>query len=235
MNSKALLLIVLTACTQFAWADAEPYNRVDVRAEAGREISNDLMNAQLSIEVQDEEPAAVARRISAVMNDALKTSAAYPAVKVSSGWQTTYPLYGKNSHLNGWRGTAQIKLESNDFKAAGELIGKFQESQLHMSGISFSISPDARRQAENSLIAEAINAFSRRAAAVSTLLGGTGYKIVHVGIGTSGVPTPYPMVARASMMESSAVAAQEFAGGESRMTVQVTGTIEVLQPQQKEK
>ena len=54
----------------------------------------------------------------------------------------------------------ELRLESTDFAAATELIGKLQAS-LVVAGMTLSVSPESRRQAENALIAEALAAFER--------------------------------------------------------------------------
>jgi predicted secreted protein len=58
-------------------------------------------------------------------------------------------------------------------------------------------------------------------------MGAKSYKIVHISINQGGTPQPYPM---AAMMRGAAltdaVTTPEFAGGDSRLTVQINGTIE---------
>ncbi len=80
---------------------------------------------------------------------------------------------------------------------------------------------------ENDLITEAIHVFQSRADAVRSAMGAKSYKTVHFSINQGGSQQPYPMVA---MMRGAAiadaVATPEFAGGDSRLTVNINGTIE---------
>ncbi len=216
----------LLALSLSAIAENEPYNRVDFNSEAAREVANDLLQATMSMEVSDRSPARVAQMLNTTLNDALKKAAAFTTVKASSGAHSTYPIYGKSNHLDGWRGTAQIRLESRDFKAAGELIGQLQES-MQLSSVSFTVAPDTRRQLENSLISEALAAFKKRAETIRESLGGSGYRIVHIGINQGGY-YPQPMMDRGVMAMKAAVAVPEFSGGDSNMTMQVSGTIEII-------
>jgi predicted secreted protein len=218
------ILFSLLFITQSIYAD-ETYNRVDFRAEASREVPNDLLNAQMSVEFQAKDASDVANHINVVMNEALQVAKSYKDVKASSGWQSTYPVYGKNAKLEGWRGTSQLKLESRNFKSASALIGKLQES-LHISGISFSISSESMQRTENQLIAEGIDAFKSRAAKVCSALGGSSYKIVHINI-NEGNPYPRPVYAARAAIAGAAVQQPDFAAGENTVTVQVQGTIEV--------
>jgi predicted secreted protein len=222
MFRSALLCAVLFA-QNVALAEPLTYNRVDFQVEAAREVANDLLTATLSVDIQDKQPARVAQQMNAALNKALQKAAASGAVKASSGNQQTFPVYGKNNQIEGWRGHGEIRIESRDFKAAGELIMQLQ-SGMQLSGVQFGVAPETRAQIEDALIAEAIKAFQQRAEAIRTALGAKSYKTVHFSIG-SGMPhQPMPMM-RAAMAET-AIPAPEFASGESRMTVQINGTIE---------
>ena len=222
-----LLRFALLCAALFAqgWAVAEPaiYNRVDFQVEAAREVANDLLTATLSVDIQDKQPARVAQQMNAALNKALKKAAAFGAVKASSGNQQTFPVYGKNNQIEGWRGHGEIRIESRDFKAAGELIMQLQ-SGMQLSGVQFGVAPETRAQIEDALIAEAIKAFQQRAETIRAALGAKSYKTVHLGIG-GGMPHPPMPMLRATMAET-AIPTPEFAGGESRMTVQINGTIE---------
>ena len=207
------------------WAMAEPaqYNRVDFQVEAAREVANDLLTATLTVDIQDRQPARVAQQMNAALNDALKKAAAYKTVKTRSGNQQTFPVYDRDNRIDAWRGHGEIRIESRDFKAAGELIMALQ-SDMQLGGVQFSVAPDTRAQIENALITEAIKAFRQRADAIRDAVGAKSYKTVHMGI-SSGMPNhPMPMMRAAKV--SASISAPEFASGESRMTVQINGTIE---------
>ena len=211
--------------------DNNIYNRVDFNVEASREVQNDLLVAHMSIDVEDKLPANVAQKLNVSLNDALKKAAQYSNIKTTSGNQSTYPLYANqpysnNNHINGWHGRGELRLESRDFKAAGDLIAELQ-STLQLSNVQFMISHDLREKVENDLIAEAIHVFQSRADAVRSAMGAKSYKTVHFSINQGGYQQPYlqaPMLK--SMAMADGVAAPEFAGGDSRLSVQINGTIE---------
>ncbi len=223
---RIALLCGLLSVNTLVSAEAEPFNRVDFQVEAVREVANDLLTASMTVEIQDKQPGHVARQINAALNDALKKTSAFSTVKASSGNQRTYPVYGKNNQIDAWRGHGEIRLESRDFKAASELIMQLQAT-LQLGGVQFTIAPDTRAQTENALITEAIKAFRARAETIRTAVGAQSYKTVHISINNGGVPPHYPVqMMRGAAMAEAAVPAPEFAGGESRMTVQISGTIE---------
>lgn len=218
--------LLLTAAPAYA-EDNYHYNRVDFQVEASREVQNDLLVAHMAIDVEDKQPANVAQKLNVALNDALKRAAKFGNVKTTSGNQNTYPTYGSNSHVNGWHGRGELRLESRDFKAAGELIAELQ-STLQLGNVQFMIAHDTHQTIENDLITEAIHVFQARADAIRTAMGAKAYKTVRVSINQGGSPQPYPM---ATMMRGAAMAdtvtTPDFTGGDSRLTVHISGTIEV--------
>lgn len=224
---RIALLFSLLSMPLWALAENEPYNRVDFQVEAAREVANDLLIANMSIEVQDKQPAQVARQINAALNDALKKAAAFGSVKASSGGQNTHPVYGKNNQIDAWRGHAGLRLESRDFKSAGELIMQLQAT-LQLTGLSFTLSPESRTQLESDLLTEAIKAFQHRADTIRTAMGARAYRTVHFSI-NGGIPPVYAksMMRAAPMAMEADIPQPDFAGGDTRMTLQVSGTIEL--------
>ena len=224
-----LLALALVLAGSALAADPAPrYNTVELQAEAQRELANDTVNASLYVELNDANPATLAAAVNKAANEALRVAREYPAVRARSGNNQTYPVYAKGNVLQSWRARAEIRLESKDFEAASRLIGKLQAG-MQLGNTAFSVSPEARRQAENELIAEAIAAFKARADIVRGALGGRSYKIQRLNVST-GYSAPPPRFAVARVMAAGApeVAAPNFEGGVSMVTVTVGGAIEVL-------
>lgn len=210
-------------------ADPAPrYNVVELQAEAQRELANDTLTANLYVELNDANPVALATAVNKVSNEALRVAKEFDGVRVRSGNNQTYPVYAKGNVLQGWRTRAEIRLESKDFAAASRLIGKLQAS-MQLGNTAFSVSPEARRKAENELIAEAIVAFKARAEIVRGALAGRSYKIQRLNA-NNGYSAPPPRFALARAMAAGApeVAAPALEGGVSMITVTVGGAIEVL-------
>ena len=227
--------LVRVACIAFACvatAHAQPaepvrYNQVELQAEASREVQNDLMNASLYAEFSDAVAARVADQLNRASADALKAAGEFPAVKARSGSNHTYPTYDRAGKATGWRGRAELRLESKDSRAMAALIGKLQ-STMQLGGVSFSVSPELRRQAENELISEAVAAFRARADIAAKAIGGRSYKIRRIGLNTGGMqPSPRPMAARALSAQSAEVSTPVFEAGTSIVNVVANGMVEV--------
>src|SRR5689334_22001064 len=121
---------------------AEPlprYNTVELQSEAQREVQNDLLNATLFVEFNDASPAALANALNKNVNEALRIAKQHASVRVRSGNNQTYPVYDKGNVLQGWRGRAEIRIESKDFEAATALIGKLQSS-MQLANMGFTVS-----------------------------------------------------------------------------------------------
>ena len=212
----------------FAADPAPRYNVVELQAEAQRELANDTMSANLYVELNDANPAALASAVNKAANEALRVAREYSSVRVRSGNNQTYPVYAKGNVLQGWRARAEIRMESKDFEAASRLIGRLQAG-MQLGNTAFSASPEARRKTENELIAEAIAAFKIRADIVRGALGGRDYKIHRLSVNNGySVPPPRFAAVRALAAGAPETSAPDFDGGVSMVTVTVGGAIEVL-------
>jgi predicted secreted protein len=190
----AFFACILLACVAYPAEEPPSYNLVDLQAEAQGDIQNDLMTASLYVEQSGENPARVANSVNKVVNEALRAAEDVKSVKVSTAGYQSYPVYSKTNHLEGWRVRSEIRIESKDFDAASNLIGKLQ-STMRLSSLGFTVSPEARRQEENELIAQAISNFGARADIVKQSLKGRGYKLRKMSISTGGFH-PRPLLAR---------------------------------------
>lgn len=225
-----LLALVLAVPLSMAQSSAAPealrYNSIEFQAESQREVANDTLQATLYAEFTDASSVQVANSLNKTLADALKSAADYKTVRARSGGNQTYPVYDRQNKLTGWRGRAEIRLDSKDFAAASTLIGKLQAA-MQLGGVSFAVSAELRRQTENELITEAIAAFRARADIVRLSFSGRAYKIRRIALNTSGfAPQPRPLMASRAMA-SADVAPPPLEGGQSMVTVSASGAIEV--------
>ena len=161
------------------------------------------------------------------MQRALAAALAYKTVKAQSAGYQTVPVYDKN-RVARWRVRQELRLESADFAAATELIGKLQ-ANLTVAGLNLSVSGEARRRAENGLIAEAIAAFEERARVVRDAMKAKGYRVRDLQVSPGGTP-PRPMFAMAARaLSSESLAQPAVEPGSTRILVSVSGTIQLLQ------
>jgi len=217
----ALLFVPLAAAAQ---TPETLFNLVSLNAEADREIPNDLLTATLVAEAEGTDPAQLADGVNRAMQRALSTALAVKSVKARSGAYQTIPVYEK-SRVVRWRVRQELRLESADFAAATELIGKLQAS-LMVTGMNLSVSAEARRKAENALIAEALAAFEERARVVRDAMKAKGYRVRDLQVSPGGSSPPRPMLAMAARtLHEAAPPAVE--AGSTRILITVSGTIQL--------
>ena len=207
---------------------AEPlnYDVIQLQSNAMAEVSNDTLIANMFVEDNQADPQRLGVLLNRRLEDAVQISKSYPAVKVTLQSQQTYPVYGTNNKLQGWRGRLDIKVVSGDFCSASQLIGKLQPA-LQIGGISFIVSDKKREQAEATLTVEALKAFKDKAQLVTnTLANGKTYRIVSVQVGSESMgPQPYMQ-----KLARTAVAAEGLADvspGESKVSVMVSGQVQI--------
>ena len=218
------LTVLLAGCV--AGAIAHAGTLVDLSAEASRPAANDMVRASVFSEASGNNPAELARRVNADIAEALKVIRAKTGVSVKSGHQATYPVYGQAQKIDGWRMRSELVIESKDTGAVSELLGKLQQMRLAVGALSQMPSPETRRQVEDEATREAIRAFQSRAAVVAEQLG-KGWKIKQLNIQQGGgMPMPMMRASRGAMLAAEAAPAP-LEAGESLLTTNISGQIEL--------
>ena len=231
---RNLWLVGLVFCTAafavplVSLADSEQAeDQVSFQVEVGRDVENDLVTAILNVTAEALKPAKLADTINSNMSWALEQARANQKVKSRSGAYQTYPVY-EDKKIVRWRGRQELQLESQDVDQLSELVGTLQ-SRLQMQSLQFSVSPDKRRQVEDTLIEQALAAYQQRADIVRKSLGAQGYTLLEVSIDTAGQDRPIPVRAEAvSMVSRSSVSQPAMEQGTSRVNVQASGKIRLL-------
>jgi predicted secreted protein len=218
-----LLTTLLAACLTASAAQAGAL--IDLSADASRPAVNDLVRASVYSEANGSNPGELARRVNADIAEGLKAIREKAGVTVKSGHQATYPVYGKERKIEGWRMRSELLIESKDQGSVSELLGRLQQMRLAVGEISLLPSPETRRQVEDEATREAIRAFQNRAAVIAEQLGKS-WKIKQLNVQQGGgMPIPMLRGARGPMMAEAAAAPLE--AGESLVTTTVNGQIEL--------
>ena len=197
---------------------------VDLSAEASRPAANDQIHAVLSAEASGVALGDLARQVNALIAEAVKVSRSYPAIKVQSGNTSTYPAYSKSGKIESWRMRSELSLESGDTAAMSELLGKLQTS-LGVSRLVVQPSPETRKKAENEAMLDALTAFKARAKVVADALGKS-YQLKHLSVNTGG-RIAEPMFRMAAKSAMSDAAPMPIEAGESQVTANVSGQVEL--------
>jgi predicted secreted protein len=197
------------------------YDRIQLSAQATAEVENDILVAILSAQRQGKQVGQLAEEVNQVMTKAIKRCKQSKGIEVQTlNYQTT-PVYEKQRQT-GWRVSQSLQLKSRDSKALSKLIGDLQDT-LMMDSMRYEISPEQRTKIEESLIGQAIAAFSKRAQNITQHLNRKTYRLVSMQVNTGG----YSAKPMSAQNFRGLAAAPVFEAGKQNITVTVSGVIEL--------
>jgi predicted secreted protein len=206
--------------------DPPPMRRVDFSVQTSREVANDWVRAVVGVTEEDEDAAKLAERVNQAMTWALEKARATSGITAQSGGYSTFPVHDpRKGERRFWRASQDLMLEGADPRAMSALLGELQ-TRIQLRSIDFTVSPVQRRKVEDELIDEALAAFLARAERVRQRLGGSGYEIVQISIGSSGAP-PVPRMRATMAMESAQAAPPALEAGTSELVSNVSGSIQL--------
>jgi predicted secreted protein len=198
---------------------------VSVTGAATATIQNDRMQATLRSEAEHANPATAASEANARMQKALARAKATPGVEAKSAGYSTWQMWEKGRPTR-WKVVQSVSLTGNDFATIAALVSRLQdEDGLLVTNIGFSVSPDARRKAEDALMREAIRSWQQRAATAAEALGFPGWRAGRLNVVTGDMaPAPRPeMMMRAQAAPAAGGVPIAVEGGTTDLTVTVTG------------
>ena len=202
---------------------------VNLTGQAQREVDNDETTVVLYAQENGSDAAKVADAVNRALRRGIQEAKAVSGVEVSGGGVRTWPNYGKNNRIDSWQARGDIQLVSRNSAALAELTGKLQ-SYLQLEQVNFSISREQRKQVENALIPDAIDALRTRARSVGQSLGKPSMNISELTVG-SNMPGPRPMMlmqrSKAESMSSADVSTPTREAGKQLITVEVSGKVEL--------
>jgi predicted secreted protein len=206
-----------------------PQPVVTVTASSSSQLANDRMNAFLRVEVDNPDAVAAGSEVNKRMAKALANAKAVRGVDAATTGYSSYQFSDRNQPLR-WRVSQTLSLESSDFTALSALVSKIQgEDGLVLSGMTFSVSPTARRAAEDALTQQAIKAWQGRAEAAARGFGSNTWRAGYVSIQAGDVPRPVPMFRAAASTQAAAATPVSTEGGTTDITVTVSGEA-ILEP-----
>lgn len=196
---------------------------VTVSASATASIANDRMSAVLRAEADHVDPAKAAADVNGRVGKALARSKAVPGVDVKTSGYSSYQIAEKNQPSR-WRVAQSITVEGADFASIAALLTRLQaDDGLVLSGMSFHVSREARRIAEDALADQAIKSWQARATHAARALGYDAWRTGRINVLTSEPMRPQPMMRAAAAPMSASAAPVNVEGGNSEVSVTVSG------------
>ncbi|CAN7219160.1 SIMPL domain-containing protein [Caballeronia sp. dw_19] len=228
----AAVLLAGAAMAQSAFAQsvvqAQPSGVLSLAAQASADVPQDVVDITLFYEQEAQDPASLTSVLNQRADAALRQAKGVDNVTAHSGSFTVYPSTDRDGRISAWRGRTEVVLESKDFAAASKLAGKMSDS-MQVGSVTFSLSPEAQRAAEQRLSTQAIASFKQQAQSSAQAFGYSGYAIREVNIGHNGSsPRPVMMMAARNMSADAKMSApMALEGGTSTVTVNVSGSVQM--------
>jgi predicted secreted protein len=228
----AAVLLAGAAMVQSAFAQsvvqAQPSGVLSLAAQASADVPQDVVDITLFFEQEAQDPASLTSVLNQRADAALRQAKGVDNVTAHSGSFTVYPSTDRDGRISAWRGRTEVVLESKDFAAASKLAGKMSDS-MQVGSVTFSLSPEAQRAAEQKLSTQAIASFKQQAQSSAQAFGYSGYAIREVNIGHNGSsPRPVMMMAARNMSADAKMSApMALEGGTSTVTVNVSGSVQM--------
>ena len=207
-------------------AQVAPQQVLHLRASAHADVPQDWLVMTLAVQKEGLQAPALQKQINAVLSAALAVASplAKPgAVEVSTGEMAVSPRYGREGHINGWTGSAELILQGRDATQIATLATRMQD--LAVSQIDWQLSPEQKWAAESRIQAEAVARFRSKAQTLTQQFGFAAYTLQEVRVGGQEVEEMGTMrpVARSRMAADSEPMATR--AGKSRVVVNVEGSI----------
>lgn len=169
----------------------------DLQASANAQVLQDEVRLVFAHEAQGKTAAEVNRALTQALEQARAAVTIPAGVSLSSGSFRTSQAFNKEGRPDGWRGRAELLLQSTDL-AATEKVAGLLGTRLALTSVNFSLSPDKRRQTEQALLKEVAQAFRDKASAAASAFGFERYKIVSLDFGGQGSAGNAPMLMRSA-------------------------------------
>jgi predicted secreted protein len=238
------LALAAPAAGQVPGRDAEGFTVLALTETVQRDVRRDRLKISLRAEDVGGDPAAVQAAINRRVAAAVERARKVAGVRVETGgyWVGEERAAGQPVR---WRGSQTLTLTAADATPALALAGQLQSGIISdgppppgsdpekrawlASGMSWELTPESARKAEDALTAEALRRLRARAETVAKEMNLQVARFARIGVGEAAAdgPTPMPRM-RAAPMAATAVAAPPVVAEPGDQTVSVTVSARVL-------
>jgi len=129
-----------------------PQNVVQLSASAALEVPHDWLALAMSTSRDGTDAQAVQAQLKMALDAALteaRSSAQPGALQVRTGNFTLTPRRGRDGHINGWQGSAELLLEGRDFARISAAAGRIQT--LTVASAAFGLSREQQAAVDRRL------------------------------------------------------------------------------------
>jgi predicted secreted protein len=201
LNRLAVVLCLLLASAA-AMADEPAQTKLALSATATREVEQDTLVGVVAAHAEAATASAAQAAVNSAMTAAIEKARAVKSVRAASGGYRVYQEYDKEGQPRRWIAEQDLRLTGREAAPLLELVGALQADGLHVNGLTYELSAEARRAVEDELTIEAIQTLRSRAERVATSMAMRVQAIEMLRVGEApGEPPVRPMF-RASVAEA---------------------------------
>ncbi|HNQ93022.1 MAG TPA: SIMPL domain-containing protein [Alphaproteobacteria bacterium] len=217
---------------------------VTLNASDQKDVEQDLLVADLRIEIDDKDARTVQDRINKAMQQAVAVAKKVSEVEVSTGQYYVYS-YDPNSTPRPvasvgqkpkliWKGSQSLQIQSKDSQKILDLVAEIQDQGFAVNGLSYTLSNELAETYRDELMVGALKKIQSKAALIAKSLGKSGYDIIEVNVEGAYMPSPMPMLrgmakAEMAMASDMAVSAPVAEPGKTTVNLSVSARV-VIKP-----
>lgn len=206
--------------------------RVSLTATAEAWLPNDEVAVHFRLEATGRDAAALRARVNRLAARVHKRLASERGVTLETLGRRLEPVREydaarRRQVRTGWRMVQEERATSRDLDGVPGWLDAIEQAGAHLSGLSYRVSPAARRQAMRRLELDAERSFRRKAAALAAALDAPGFRLRRLNTREA---MPVPVIRQAALMKASVAEAApppSLAPGKGRVSVTVSGEIEL--------
>jgi predicted secreted protein len=198
-------------------------------AEARARVLNDEMTVSMAVEREGPQPGQPSDQVSRELTEAIERAKKTPGVQARLGGISTQPTFSPQGRVTGYRVRGEVVLTSRNFAELGQLAGALA-ARLQIAGVGFQVSAARRDEERVRLIGQAAEAFRAKAKAAAVAFGLRDYELRALTLNDGGGGwqprmQPAPMAMADGVRAAAAPLPAE--GGDSEITVALSGTVEL--------
>jgi predicted secreted protein len=225
----ALVSAIFLAAPVKAQSSAPLQGVLNLSATASVEVSKDVLVLTFAASREGSDATAVQNELKRALDAALAEArrVAQPQqLEVSTGNFSLYPRQQPRGGAAGWSGRAEMTVQGRDMAAIGQLSARI--TTMTIAGVSYRLSPQAQRQVEADVAAQAIARFRALAGELSRQFGYQGYAVREVTVSIAGDgDMPVPMFRSAPMADVAAAPPLPIEPGRGQVTASVSGSVQM--------
>lgn len=222
--SAVFVAMPLFIFTHASAAEMLQGNQVHFSVAESQNVPNDSISITFNRVAEGGSPQVVADEINQKMQAAVQALKAYPNIITKTSQYNINPVY-KKSIMTHWRGQQSLTLTLENKPGLIQVLAKIQPYLAYQS-MQFGVSEQLKQELLEKLTSRAIQRFQTQATRIAQGFRAPSYKVLETRIDTPSYPLPRPYMTRSDMaVMSSQMAAPTVKAGQSKLTVNISGTI----------